>query len=204
VKEIFSMTDYSFNIETLGQLNVAVSIEADWLDFLFWHTQIIEQFNPKKVEYWDTLHSNYDIIPIETLTFPDPNIILTCAYYNNHKEQIQLSYFKSRIVLEHLHTARYVHIQDGSGARLIKQFFDSTKKNLIIIGFEIDIVIQNYHTSIEKNINDKSLYPIVVVDKDHDILKKQVFFINGMDKQPLEIIEFYINQFNFLKDYTNR
>ncbi|MBL7915572.1 MAG: hypothetical protein JNL49_11060 [Bacteroidia bacterium] len=101
------------------------------------------------------------IEPALALSHQNSNSILRIIFHNE-KESMHLEYFKGHVIVEHL--VRPMNIQLMKGAAIIKKYRNAVKKNaILVLGFELSILINDFENSLESNLSDISLHPIIVI-----------------------------------------
>lgn len=157
------------NTGSFGQLNAVLYFKEPSSHFKLIFDDLIDVFGPEKIAYSLFDLDSDEMIEIQIITFPiqNENAIIQ-AILIKKREKIFLEYYRDQFIIEHVF--RPNDIEHVGGYNLIDKYRQEKSGYILAIGFELSIHLSSYNSSLQENLSDASLHPILLVKDENDAL----------------------------------
>lgn len=181
---------------SFGNFNAILCFKNRLLEFNLLYEEIKALFNPKKVEISLFDLDNFEMKEIDvSASFKNKNAIRKVIFIHD-EEKIILEHYKEFFLIEHLFRFDNFHSLK-QGKSVIEKYLSKEIDSKLIMGFELSIHINSLVNSVEENIEDASLHPIITLTNVNNKLKKEIYNFenNKISDQKIKLIEQYIYNF---------
>lgn len=180
------------NSSSFGKFNAILFFRDSSSSFSDIYKDIFESFNSAEIK---SSLFDLDIQEMKEIEAPsslhNTNSILKTLFINE-VEGISLEYYKGQFIVEHLFW--YKDFKAIQGYSVIKKIFAEKVESNLVLGYELSININDYTLSLEMNISDEALHPIIVIKKTADSLSRQEFTgsYDNIGFQKIKLIQDYM------------